>query len=152
MSRIGRKPIAVPAGVDVKIGEGNVVTVKGPKGTLTEELNHRMTITLEGGVIHVTRPLIRQILGVGGHETDPLQSLDSFYFLQKLCKGNGLFQIFTVGIYILSQQHDLHNAVRHQSLDLTDDILRITAALPATDIRYNTVAAEIIAAEHNIDT
>ena len=56
MSRIGRKPIAVPAGVDVKIGEGNVVTVKGPKGTLTEELNHRMTITLEGGVIHVTRP------------------------------------------------------------------------------------------------
>ena len=56
MSRIGRKPLAVPAGVDVKIGEGNVVTVKGPKGTLTEELNHRMTITLEGGVIHVTRP------------------------------------------------------------------------------------------------
>ena len=56
MSIIGRKPIAVPAGVDVKIGEGNVVTVKGPKGTLTEELNHRMTITLEGGVIHVTRP------------------------------------------------------------------------------------------------
>lgn len=56
MSRIGRKPIAVPAGVDVKIGEGNVVTVKGPKGTLTQEFSHRMTITLEGGVIHVARP------------------------------------------------------------------------------------------------
>ena len=56
MSRIGRKPIAIPAGVDVTIADGNVVTVKGPKGTLTEELNHRMTITLEGGVIHVTRP------------------------------------------------------------------------------------------------
>lgn len=56
MSRIGRKPIAVPAGVDVKIGEGNVVTVKGPKGTLTQEFSHRMTITLEGGVINVTRP------------------------------------------------------------------------------------------------
>ena len=50
MSRIGRKPIAVPAGVDVKIGEGNVVTVKGPKGTLTQEFSHRMTITLEGGM------------------------------------------------------------------------------------------------------
>ena len=56
MSRIGRKPIAVPAGVDVKIGEGNVVTVRGPKGTLTQEFSHRMTITLEGGVINVTRP------------------------------------------------------------------------------------------------
>ena len=56
MSRIGRKPIAVPAGVDVKIGEGNVVTVKGPKGTLTQEFSHRMTITIEGGVINVTRP------------------------------------------------------------------------------------------------
>ena len=56
MSRIGRKPIAGPAGVDVKIGEGNVVTVKGPKGTLTQEFSHRMTITLEGGVINVTRP------------------------------------------------------------------------------------------------
>ena len=56
MSRIGRKPIAVPAGVDVKIGEGNVVTVKGPKGTLTQEFSHRMTITLEGGAIHVARP------------------------------------------------------------------------------------------------
>ncbi|MGN1128587.1 MAG: 50S ribosomal protein L6 [Candidatus Flemingiibacterium sp.] len=56
MSRIGRKPIAVPAGVDVKIGEGNVVTVKGPKGTLTEEFSHRMTITLDGGEILVTRP------------------------------------------------------------------------------------------------
>ncbi len=56
MSRIGRKPIAVPAGVDVKIGEGNVVTVKGPKGTLTQTFSGRMTIALEGGVINVTRP------------------------------------------------------------------------------------------------
>ena len=56
MSRIGRKPIAVPAGVDVKIGEGNVVTVKGPKGTLTQSFSHRMTITVDGGVINVTRP------------------------------------------------------------------------------------------------
>ena len=56
MSRIGRKPIAIPAGVDVTIADGNVVTVKGPKGTFTETFNGRMTITKEGNEIHVTRP------------------------------------------------------------------------------------------------
>lgn len=56
MSRIGRKPIAIPAGVDVTIADGNVVTVKGPKGTITETFNGRMTITKEGNEIHVTRP------------------------------------------------------------------------------------------------
>ena len=56
MSRIGRMPITVPAGVDVKIGEGNVVTVKGPKGELTQSLRPEMIITLEDGHIHVARP------------------------------------------------------------------------------------------------
>lgn len=56
MSRIGRKPIAIPAGVDVTIADGNVVTVKGPKGTLTETFNGRMTIKKEGNEILVTRP------------------------------------------------------------------------------------------------
>jgi large subunit ribosomal protein L6 len=56
MSRIGRMPISVPAGVDVTIGENNVVTVKGPKGTLTQNLAKSLTITQEGNVIHVTRP------------------------------------------------------------------------------------------------
>ncbi len=56
MSRIGRMPIDLPAGVDVKIEDGNVVTVKGPKGTLTQKLHPAMTITQEGNVIHVTRP------------------------------------------------------------------------------------------------
>ena len=55
MSRIGRKPIAVPAGVDVKI-DGSTVTVKGPKGTLTQTFNKDMAITLEGNEIIVTRP------------------------------------------------------------------------------------------------
>ena len=55
MSRIGRNPIAVPAGVDVKI-DGSTVTVKGPKGTLTQTFNKDMAITLEGGVIEVKRP------------------------------------------------------------------------------------------------
>ena len=49
-------PISIPAGVDVKIEAGNLVTVKGPKGTLTQQLHPNMTITQEGDVIHVTRP------------------------------------------------------------------------------------------------
>ena len=56
MSRIGRMPITVPADVDVKIGEGNVVTVKGPKGQLTQSLRPEMIITMENGHIHVARP------------------------------------------------------------------------------------------------
>ena len=56
MSRIGRMPITVPAGVTVTVGANNLVTVKGPKGTLEQQLNGRMTIAQEGNVIVVTRP------------------------------------------------------------------------------------------------
>ncbi|MCI8792576.1 MAG: 50S ribosomal protein L6 [Eubacterium sp.] len=56
MSRIGRMPIAVPAGVTVDIAENNQVTVKGPKGTLERVLPAEMTITREGEEITVTRP------------------------------------------------------------------------------------------------
>ncbi|MBQ2902570.1 MAG: 50S ribosomal protein L6 [Agathobacter sp.] len=56
MSRIGRMPIAVPAGVTVEIAENNHVTVKGPKGTLERTLPSEMEIKLEGDVITVTRP------------------------------------------------------------------------------------------------
>ncbi len=55
MSRIGRMPIAVPAGVDVKI-DGSTVTVKGPKGTLTGTFNPSITVAQEGAEIKVTRP------------------------------------------------------------------------------------------------
>ncbi|MCD7944541.1 MAG: 50S ribosomal protein L6 [Clostridia bacterium] len=56
MSRIGRKEIVIPAGVEVTVGEGNAVTVKGPKGTLHKTLHPRMTIERDGNVIHVKRP------------------------------------------------------------------------------------------------
>lgn len=56
MSRIGRMPIAVPAGVTVDIAENNQVTVKGPKGTLTRVLPEEMDIKLEGDQVIVTRP------------------------------------------------------------------------------------------------
>lgn len=55
MSRIGRKPITVPAGVTVKI-ENNLVTVKGPKGELSRQIVKEMKLTLDNGVITVERP------------------------------------------------------------------------------------------------
>lgn len=56
MSRIGKMPITVPAGVQVTIADGNVVTVKGPKGTLTSTFHHEMIIKQEGAVLTVSRP------------------------------------------------------------------------------------------------
>jgi large subunit ribosomal protein L6 len=58
MSRIGRKPIPVPSGVDVEIGRGTV-TVKGPKGTLSERVNADITVALEDGQLTVSRPTDR---------------------------------------------------------------------------------------------
>lgn len=55
MSRIGNKPITVPEGVEVTLND-NVITVKGPKGTLVKELHKNIDVTLEGNVINVTRP------------------------------------------------------------------------------------------------
>lgn len=55
MSRIGRKPINIPAGVTASVDNG-VITVKGPKGTLDFKYNHAMTVEIKGDVIEVTRP------------------------------------------------------------------------------------------------
>ena len=56
MSRIGRQPINVPAGVEVTVGAENLVTVKGPKGTLTQAFNTAMKITVDGATVVVERP------------------------------------------------------------------------------------------------
>ena len=55
MSRIGRAPITVPAGVEIKL-DGNAITVKGPKGTLTREFNENMTVAVDNGILTVSRP------------------------------------------------------------------------------------------------
>ena len=55
MSRIGRKPRTLPAGVEVKL-DGSVITVKGPKGTLNQKIHPNMTVKVEDGIIEVTRP------------------------------------------------------------------------------------------------
>lgn len=56
MSRIGNKAITIPAGVEITIAEGNEVTVKGPKGTLTRQFNPTLGIQIDGEVLTVTRP------------------------------------------------------------------------------------------------
>ncbi len=56
MSRIGKLPVAIPAGVEVKVEDGNVITVKGPKGTLTRKLVDDLEVKVEGAEVIVTRP------------------------------------------------------------------------------------------------
>jgi large subunit ribosomal protein L6 len=56
MSRIGRKPISLPKGVEIQIAEDNTVTVKGSKGTLTRKFHPNMLVSVENGVVEVKRP------------------------------------------------------------------------------------------------
>ena len=56
MSRIGREPITIPAGVEVKVDENNHITVKGPKGTLEYTMVPQMIVEQDAGVLHVKRP------------------------------------------------------------------------------------------------
>ena len=56
MSRIGRMPIEIPAGVDVQVSNDNVVTVKGPKGSLEQAINNQITVEVKDGCVNVTRP------------------------------------------------------------------------------------------------
>ena len=56
MSRIGKQPIAIPAGVEINVEAGNLVTVKGPKGTATQQLHKNMIIKVEGATATVERP------------------------------------------------------------------------------------------------
>ena len=55
MSRIGRKPINIPAGVEVSLNDG-VITVKGSKGTLTQKIHPNISVEIDGNIINVTRP------------------------------------------------------------------------------------------------
>ena len=64
MSRIGRKPIDIPGGVEISVKPGEV-TVKGPKGELVQEISPDMTVKVDGDVVTVERPTDREIQGVG---------------------------------------------------------------------------------------
>ena len=91
----------------------------------------------------------RCVLRVGRHKPNHEFAWDIVDFLQELCKCQRLFQVFPVGLHILSQQHDLFVAVCHQLAYFPEDLFRVTAAFSATDIRHNAVCAEIVAAKHN---
>lgn len=56
MSRIGKKPIEIPAGVEIKVNDANVVEVKGPKGTLTQAVDKGIELVIEEGTLTVNRP------------------------------------------------------------------------------------------------
>src|SRR5690554_5110390 len=56
MSRIGKLPITLPAGVDVKVGENNLITLKGPKGELQQQVNPNMKVSVDNGLLIVERP------------------------------------------------------------------------------------------------
>ena len=68
MSRIGRTPITVPPGVDIQISDDNIITVKGPKGTLQRAINNEIDVSIDGGVISVSRrsdePRLRSLHGL----------------------------------------------------------------------------------------
>ena len=102
-------------------------------------------------VAHRIDQLLREILRVGGHETDALQPFDFINLAQKLGKRHRLLEILSVRVDVLTEQHDLHNAVCNEAFDLCNDFLRLPAALAAAHIRYDTVAAEVVATEHDID-
>ena len=88
---------------------------------------------------------------MGSHETNPLQAFDFLHLFQKLRKAHGILEIFAVGVDVLAQQHDFHHAVCHEGTDLLDDLLRLPAPFPATHIGNDAVAAEIVAAKHDVD-
>lgn len=60
MSRIGKAPIEIPAGVEISVSKGNLVTVKGKKGTLTQQVDADLSIEIENGVLTVKRPTEQQ--------------------------------------------------------------------------------------------
>lgn len=60
MSRIGKLPISIPNGVEVSVSKGNLVTVKGPKGTLSQQVNPDIAVNVEDGQVAVTRPTDQQ--------------------------------------------------------------------------------------------
>ncbi|MEL7020770.1 MAG: 50S ribosomal protein L6 [Bacteroidota bacterium] len=56
MSRIGKAPVTVPSGVEIKVSKGNLVTVKGPKGQLEQQIDHDLSVTIEDGTLTIGRP------------------------------------------------------------------------------------------------
>ena len=99
---------------------------------------------------HIFDEFIGKILWMGGHKADPLQAFHGLYLLKKLSEGYRILQSLAVGVYVLSKEHDLCYAICNQCLYLLYNGLWLTAALTASYVRYDTVAAEVVSAEHDI--
>ena len=89
---------------------------------------------------------------MGSHKSDSLQSFNLLNLLKKLCKCHRLFQILSIRVYILTKEHNFYHTICHKSFNLANDIFWITASLTSTHIRYDTVAAEIVTSEHDVNT
>ena len=89
---------------------------------------------------------------MGSHKADSLQSFNLLNLLKKLCKCHRLFQILSIRVYILTKEHNFYHIICHKSFNLANDIFWITASLTSTHIRYDTVAAEIVTSEHDVNT
>lgn len=127
MSRIGRKPIDVPSGVDVKL-EGSVITVKGPKGTLTRTLHNDMIIEHEGSVINVKRPSEQKAHKSLHGLTRTLVS----NMVEGVTKGfTKELEIQGVGYRVAKQGHDLVMNLGYSHQVIMPEIEGITIEVPA---------------------
>ena len=84
------------------------------------------------------------------HKANAFQSFDLFNSFKKLGKCNRMFQILTIRIDILAEQHNLNNTICNKLADFGYDRLRITASFSSTYIWYDTVTAEVITSKHDI--
>ena len=103
------------------------------------------------GLFHHLYQFLRQVFGVGSHKTDALNPLYLLHFPQKSGKSDRTFSI-PVRIDVLAQKHHFHHAFRCKLPNLPQNLFRLPAALPPSHIGHNAVAAEIVAAKHNVDT
>ena len=98
---------------------------------------------------HGLKQLLRRVLGVAGHEADEKLARDVVYHAYEVGEIRFPAEIAAVGVYVLSQQGYVLVAVGYELPRLGHDILRTAGALPAADVGYDAVGAEIIAAVHD---
>ncbi len=96
--------------------------------------------------------LVRQILRVRCHKADSLDALHFAHHPKKLSKGHTVVVGLAVGIHVLPQEHNFLDAVLCKMPSLLHDIGSLSRALPAAHVGNDTIAAEVVAAVHNIDT
>ena len=129
MSRIGKKPIAIPAGVEVKVN-GSEVTVKGPKGTLTQTFNADMAIAVEGAEVIVTRP-------TDNKEHRALHGLTRTLIanmIEGVSKGfTKELEVNGVGYRVAKQGKDLVMNLGYSHQVILEEVPGITVEVPAPD-------------------